>query len=470
MWSQRDLSMKGRITVIKSLILPQILYISANLGVPEWFVSKVNSKLYHFLWSAKMDKVKRMTVIDKIEKGGLKMIDLESMIQAQRVMWVKRFFKQSIEAGWTYYFTHLCSRLKLNPLDLFKCDMHPEFLKLKWPLFYHQMLFAWFHYKSCVNRLSPWDIRRKLLVYNQNILIQNQYISGAYLHWFQVGIRQIHDLFDYKGHPYTAKFLERKYSTKIDILSHNSVISAIPDDWKKSIKTIPIHDMAINYEEMPTALINNEPIPITLISNQNVYWCMVDTIAQAPISQRAWYLLFGSGIEWSRIFRIPYDVTFDTRIQSFQYKILLRIFPCNWYVSKFDHTVEKNCLICNQVTDDISHFFYDCKMCTHFWDKIRHWMNDNFIDIDSNQEICRKNVVLGNLSNKEHFYEINFIILYSKYFIYLKKKTNSHYLNFNEFLNMLLSKLKVHVMIAQQKGNIPFIQKMCTLSSILGAK
>ena len=83
MWLQRNLSIKGKITVIKSVILPQILYVSSNLGVPEWFVSKINSLMYHFIWSAKMDKVKRATLINKIEKGGLKMIDLETMIQSQ---------------------------------------------------------------------------------------------------------------------------------------------------------------------------------------------------------------------------------------------------------------------------------------------------------------------------------------------------------------------------------------------------
>lgn len=57
-----------------------------------------------------MDKVKRLTLINKIEKGGLKMIDLESMIQAQRVMWVKRFFKQSDgKAGYSIFSTYALS-------------------------------------------------------------------------------------------------------------------------------------------------------------------------------------------------------------------------------------------------------------------------------------------------------------------------------------------------------------------------
>ena len=85
-----NLSIKGKITVIKSVVLPQILYICANLGVPEWFVTKMNSIMYHFIWSANMEKVKRATLINKNEKGGLKMIDLETMIQSQRVIWITK--------------------------------------------------------------------------------------------------------------------------------------------------------------------------------------------------------------------------------------------------------------------------------------------------------------------------------------------------------------------------------------------
>ena len=138
LWKQRSLSIKGKITVIKSVILPQILYLSSNLAIPDGFVSKVNSLMYHFIWSANMDKVKRATLINKIEDGGLKMIDLETMIKAQRVMWVKRFFRQTDFASWTFYLTYLChNRVRIAPSDLFKCNLHPNFLHSTWPLFYH---------------------------------------------------------------------------------------------------------------------------------------------------------------------------------------------------------------------------------------------------------------------------------------------------------------------------------------------
>ena len=61
MWSQRDLSLKGKITVIKTFALPKLLYVCANLAVTEEFVKKVNSAFFKFIWSNKNDKIKRDT-------------------------------------------------------------------------------------------------------------------------------------------------------------------------------------------------------------------------------------------------------------------------------------------------------------------------------------------------------------------------------------------------------------------------
>ena len=468
MWSQRHLSIKGKITIIKSLILPQILYISANLAVPEWFVSKTNSMLYHFVWSAKMDKVKRVTLVNKIEKGGLKMIDLECMFQAQRVMWVKRFFKQSDGAGWMFFFHYVCTKLNLCPMDVFKCDFHPEYLRQTWPLFYHQMLFSWFYYKDTVGLVTAWDIRRKLFIYNRSILIQNRYVADVYVQWFHAGIRQIHNLYDYKGYPYPLEYLENQFSIKIDVMRYNSLISAIPSDWKRLLKNAPIHSNAISYDELPHTTINDKSYPVTLISNQSVYWSLIKNITQPPISVQAWELLFGDEIDWSKTFRIPYDVTFDTRLQSFQYKILLRIFPCNWYVSKFDRTVVERCQFCSEGIDNICHYFFDCTLCTHFWEDLQVWISDN-VNIDNLYEgISRKNVVLGICSKNENYCVINYIILYAKFFIFIKKKNNAQILRLYEFINFLRCKLNVNLIIAKHQNQNSIIQKMCKLSTILG--
>ena len=393
MWAQRNLSIKGKITIIKSVVLPQILYVCVNLGVPEWFVTKMNTIMYHFIWSARMDKVKRATLINKIEKGGLKMIDLETMIQSQRIIWIKRFFKLTNDASWTFYMQYKCSKIGIQPKDLLKCNLNPENLCITWPLFYHQMLFSWFHFKADTSMLSPWNIRRNTIVFNKDILIGNQYARNPFLRWFHKGIKQIHDIYDKKGNLHPISYLEEQYSVRIDILSYNSLVSAIPSSWKNEIKKITIEYNAISFNELPHFDSNGKAIPITLMNNKSVYWKLVKNITQKTISLSAWDQIFNEeDNNWQCIFKVPYEVTFETQIQSFYYKTILRIFPCNWYISKFDPSVTQHCQFCQGNIDDIPHYFYDCDLCLNLWSEIKQWihrmLNIGNIDMYINKKKC----------------------------------------------------------------------------------
>lgn len=68
------------------VIEKRIVYMLHCTGISQLLnlVKKANSILYGFIWNRK-DKVKRQALISDLKKGGLKMIDIESIINAQRV-------------------------------------------------------------------------------------------------------------------------------------------------------------------------------------------------------------------------------------------------------------------------------------------------------------------------------------------------------------------------------------------------
>ena len=72
--SSRGLSVYGKVTVIKSLIIPKFVYILSLLPPPKEIVQELNRILFKFLWKG-TDKVTRLTTINEYENGGLKMID-----------------------------------------------------------------------------------------------------------------------------------------------------------------------------------------------------------------------------------------------------------------------------------------------------------------------------------------------------------------------------------------------------------
>ena len=89
--SSRGLSIYGKVTIIKSLIIPKLVYISSLLPTPKEIIQELNRLLFKFLWKG-TDKLTRLSAINEFENGGLKMIDIESMIQSLRLAWIKRIF------------------------------------------------------------------------------------------------------------------------------------------------------------------------------------------------------------------------------------------------------------------------------------------------------------------------------------------------------------------------------------------
>ena len=63
-WESRDLTLFGKVQVIKILALPQIILSATLLHVPQSVISELNKMFYKFLWG-KVERLKRLKVIKK---------------------------------------------------------------------------------------------------------------------------------------------------------------------------------------------------------------------------------------------------------------------------------------------------------------------------------------------------------------------------------------------------------------------
>ena len=71
-WSRQNLSLKGKITVINSLILSLFVYPISILDTPEEALNEINNAIYKFLWNGKSPKISRQILEKPIKDGGLK--------------------------------------------------------------------------------------------------------------------------------------------------------------------------------------------------------------------------------------------------------------------------------------------------------------------------------------------------------------------------------------------------------------
>jgi len=80
-WSARSLSLYGKVTILKSLIVPKFVYVLLLLTTPKGVIQELNRLILKFLWKG-VDKVTHLSAINDYGKSGLKMIDLETMIKS----------------------------------------------------------------------------------------------------------------------------------------------------------------------------------------------------------------------------------------------------------------------------------------------------------------------------------------------------------------------------------------------------
>ena len=129
-WSSRGLSIYGKATIIKSLVIPKFVYLASLISTPNNVIVELNRLLYKCLWNG-ADKVTRLPTINEFEKGGLRMIDLECTTKSLRLAWLKRIFCKNagtwknclrhllVSLGGLFFFSTATLTLKITPLILY---------------------------------------------------------------------------------------------------------------------------------------------------------------------------------------------------------------------------------------------------------------------------------------------------------------------------------------------------------------
>ena len=89
MWSQRDISLQGRINIVKTLALSKLIFVCSVLETPEHFADKVNKLTFDFIWNHKPAKIRKTTLIKNKKEGGLGMKDFSFFNKGLKLTWVK---------------------------------------------------------------------------------------------------------------------------------------------------------------------------------------------------------------------------------------------------------------------------------------------------------------------------------------------------------------------------------------------
>ena len=441
-WQHRKLTLLGKITVIKTFAIPKLIYALSCLPNPQPSVIKhLETLMYSFLWNGKPEKVKRKILIQNYDKGGLKMIDIDKFIQAQKISWIKQIFDPNNKTALNEIYHQRLSQF--GGALLFECNFSKnDILKhFNKNTFLTNILIAW---NKISKRDTILDYSNEIVWNNSNIYVGNNTVF--YKTWLGLGIKYIKDIYDYSSKQfYSFEKIKEIYNVpNEDFLKYFSLVQSISNYWKSQLKhengLIPIESKIINqiFEVKQT---NKFAYKLLLQSDKN----------EEDKSEQKWNSTFtNEGLNWKKNYTTPILATGDIKIREFQYKCLKRIIPSNVFLHKCKLVDSSLCDFCHMEIETVNHMFWECMYVQTFWMQLKNYLNENGFEID----ITLKTSTFGIQDQQTNENKLkNVMILLAKYFIF-KNKCKKTIPNLEAFKFYIKNRLTVEKEISLLKDKL----------------
>ena len=414
LYTKWNLSLIGKICVLKTMIIPLFIHILSVLPEPDQsFYQKINNLFKMFIWNRGRVMVSLDQMSHSIENGGLKMTKLDIIAKALKINWVKRMYLKT--GNWHLLVADILNENSHDQIwELDHISLVDYSKRLTNP-FWKDVLYSWSRYVRCINEEVPYyrrPIWHSYFIKNPNFkMIKNSLVRNE--------CKYIGDLFDNDTkRPYTHSEFNTKYNSRVNYLDYLSLIHSIPISWRNQIQNRT--DNINEYDNLVhiSSLLNKPKVC------SYIYWTLVNKSVQ--INEKniiRWSEILNIDVDipdWNNIYCIPYYATIDTKLRTFQYKLLRRVLVTNIHLKLYGIKTYEECDFCKQEKETYEHLFVQCIYVRKLWDQLIKWLEP---EITISNMLNTKNIILGfslNNLNNDIIYSnlVNKIILITKYYIY----------------------------------------------------
>lgn len=440
-WKARNLTLLGKILVLKTLVNPQLIYPACNSVTAYHIIPRVNKMFFSFVWPT-IERIKRNTLIGPKEEGGLQMTHTESLFDALNSSWIKRFLMVDSKEPptWSIIPKYYLNKIGDNYLALhfnLDADILPIINTL--PHFYSQVIKSWNKAKE-VKGPDDTNLLNEMIWGNKYVTIKSKRSKQAlyFKNWIEVGIIFIKDL-----------------------MINNSVVDDIYVYNKLANKINFFHEMTVVKKALNSVLkgknVNNTPIVTEHarcgkdlntypMKTRDLYVKLMRRHFEPPDIERKWNINNSMVTQSAFIHKVKWIP--ETKIAEFGFKVLHKILACPANLKKWKITDNDDCSLCT-TKDDIRHLLVDCLISRFVWKSV-------FDVLEINLENCEQVVLFGHTDRIKNIVISQIAYLIYKYWILQnKKKIAKNITTFKPFIqNEIACKLKVCEMINKQNKYI----------------
>jgi len=454
MFGKRYLSLLGKITVIKTLAIPKIIHILSVLPSPGHnYIEQLESLFKKFIWNNKRARISFEQLCRPVEDGGLKMTGITTLIEAIRISWIRRLLIG--EGGWQDLFDRTISEDRALVWELDNESLTTFGDNISNP-FWKEVIQSWVKYKAKKAPLKDID-HLYFPMWNSSFMkvagiikVKSSLQANGFVY--------VKDLFNERGTMLGYEDFVAKYNTKVNFVDFYSMTHSLKHEWKANVNFDRLVDVVDNPgKNLIIKITKNKKVC------RQVYSDLIQKQRVRDKCEEKWYAqaVCNTEEDWKNLYSIPFNVTIESRLRSFQYQILKRSLVTNRFLFRCKITDSSLCTFCGKHEETIEHLFYDCQSIFRFWLEFSRRMPNEF---NFTTFLTRKNVLLGNSQQPPI---LNHVCMLGKRYIYVTR-CKKQQLSVVNFINVLKNIYWVEKTIAMSNNSsVRFCQKWNSLKSIM---
>ena len=353
-WSRRNLSLVGKMHIIKTFGLSQFIFIMQSIALPKDVLDRINQLFFRFLWRKKFcnrrayEKVKRKVVCNRWEMGGLNMFDIYYFQDAILLAWIEALVAPGFEV-WKevslYFFRNLGGkyvfRSKVSTKEMKGLEMISS-------LFWRVALTRWLehseNFKSQTVLVDDPLFNNRLIHYKKQTLYLQPCLNR--------GIVAVKDVMQDDRIMFYREYCDKYGVYARSLLDYNVIVNALKN---VNLNSHTSHDKFL--------LQGNA---IGSLGRRQFYSLIQKT--ETPLCVSLWKRKYNIDIgvpHWDIIRNFK-----ESRLKTLSWKILHNIYPTNILLEKMKIRPSINCSYCNEI-DYLEHFFFSCRKVQPLWEEIK---------------------------------------------------------------------------------------------------
>ena len=305
-WKSRDLTYRGKVLIIKTLLLSQIGFLADVVSIPINIVKQIDTLLWSFLWDSKQPLVNKNVMLQNIQMGGVNMSTLQNTLICKQIKFLYKLII-SENAHWNRIAKHWIQKYDTEyhaSLFLCKCSSVKGLNLSEMPDFYQKCISSWALFIGKLKIQSNEHILNEKLFGNIDISVRNN--PFFYSDFSRQNIKTISDIWNAQnGDFHTDHYIQIKSAATPNWRQkYNKLKTNIPEGWsnilKSNIRRVQINKFRLEIDNQLKLFINEKFIEPSKLSLKLINRHVIDE-THKPKCETKWEALFNQTFSWKSV-------------------------------------------------------------------------------------------------------------------------------------------------------------------------